>query len=77
MCSRTGAFDQLSIPGLTGEMVDTGDAPGLAQAVLRLLSDREQALRMGQAARQRVLDQFSCQEAEGIGRVYAQLFAKL
>ena len=78
VCSRTGAFDQLSIPGLTGEMVDTGDAPGLAQAVLRVLSDREQALRMGQAARQRVLDHFSLtQEAEGIGRVYAQLFAKL
>jgi mannosyltransferase len=78
VCSRTGAFDQLSIPGLTGEMVDTGDAPGLAQAVLRVLSDREQALRMGQAARQRVLAQFSlAQEAEGIGRVYAQLFAKL
>lgn len=76
VCSRTGAFDQLSIPGLTGEMVDTGDAPGLVQAVLRILSDREQALRMGQAARQRVLDQFSlAKEAEGIGRVYAQLFA--
>ena len=77
VCSRTGAFDQLSIPGLTGEMVDTGDAPGLAQAVLRVLSDREQALQMGRAARQRVLERFSlAREAEGIGRVYAQLLNK-
>ena len=76
VCSRTGAFDQLAIPGLTGDMVDTGDAPGLAQAVLKVLSDREQALRMGQAARQRVVEHFSlAKEAEGIGRVYAQLFA--
>jgi mannosyltransferase len=67
----------LSIPGLTGEMVDTGDARGLAQALERILSDREQARRMGKAARQRVLDQFSlAREAEGIGRVYAQLFAQ-
>jgi mannosyltransferase len=44
---------------------------------LQVLSDREQALRMGQAARQRVLAQFSlAQEAEGIGRVYAQLLAQ-
>jgi mannosyltransferase len=77
VCSRTGAFDQLSIPGLTGEMVDMGDAQGLAQAVLKVLADRENALRMGQAARQRVLAQFSlAKEAEGIGRVYAQLLAK-
>lgn len=76
VCSRTGAFDQLAIPGLTGEMVDTGDAPGLAQAVLKVLGDREQALRLGQAARQRVVEHFSlAKEAEGIGRVYAQLFA--
>ncbi len=76
VCSRTGAFDQLAIPGLTGDMVDTGDAPGLAQAVLKVLSDRDQALRMGQAARQRVVEHFSlAKEAEGIGRVYAQLFA--
>jgi mannosyltransferase len=76
VCSRTGAFDQLAIPGQTGEMVDTGDAPGLAQAVRKVLSDREQALRMGQAARQRVIEHFSlAKEAEGIGRVYAQLFA--
>ena len=55
---------------------DTGDAHGLAQAVFKVLNDRGQALRMGQAARQRVVEYFSFdKEAEGIGRVHAQLFA--
>jgi mannosyltransferase len=75
VCSRTGAFDQLALPGHTGEMVDTGDANGLALAVLKVLQDPEQAFQMGQAAQQRVAQRFSlAQEAAGIGRVYQQLF---
>jgi mannosyltransferase len=77
VCSRTGAFDQLAIPGETGEMVDTGDAPGLAQAVLSVMRDPQRAARMGEAARARVAEQFSlAREAEGIGRVYRALFEK-
>lgn len=77
VCSRTGAFDQLAIPGETGEMVDTGDAPGLAQAVLSVMRDPQRAARMGEAARARVAEQFSlAREAEGIGRVYRDLFDK-
>ena len=75
VCSRTGAFDQLAVPGETGELVDTGDAPGLAAAVRRVLADPQRALAMGEAARQRVTERFSlAQEAAGIGRVYQQLF---
>ena len=75
VCSRTGAFDQLAIPGETGEMVDTGDAPGLAQAVRRMLADPARAAHMGQAARERVQRLFSLdREAEAIGRVYQGLF---
>jgi hypothetical protein len=66
------------MPGVTGEMVDTGDAPGLAQAVLRVLADLPTSAAAW--ARRRVS---ACwrnflvgQEAEGIGRVYAQLFAQ-
>lgn len=77
VCSRTGAFDQLAIPGETGDMVDTGDAPGLAQAVLSVMRDPQRAARMGEAARARVAEQFSlAREAEGIGRVYRDLFDK-
>lgn len=75
VCSRTGAFDQLVRPGENGELVDTGDAEGLAQAVLRVMADPQRTLAMGEAARQRVQAHFSlAQEAAGIGRVYQQLF---
>jgi mannosyltransferase len=77
VCSRTGAFDQLALPGVTGEMVDTGDAAGLAQAVLSVLSNPERAASMGEAARARVSENFSlAREAEGIARVYKGLFQK-
>lgn len=75
VCSRTGAFDQLVLPGVTGELVDTGDALGLARAVRQVLADLPAAVRMGQAAHARVSQEFSlAREAEGIGRVYQQLF---
>jgi mannosyltransferase len=75
VCSRTGAFDQLVLPGVTGELVDTGDAPGLARAVRQVLADLPAAVQMGQAAHARVSQEFSlAKEAEGIGRVYQQLF---
>jgi mannosyltransferase len=77
VCSRTGAFDQLALPGVTGDMVDTGDAPGLAQAVLTVLSNPQRAVQMGEAARARVSELFSlAREAEGIARVYSGLFQK-
>lgn len=77
VCSRTGAFDQLAIPGETGEMVDTGDVEGLSRAVLSVMADPLQASRMGEAARAHVAAHFSlAREAEGIGRVYRGLFAK-
>lgn len=75
VCSRTGAFDQLALPGVTGEMVDTGDAQGLADAVLTVLHTPQHAAQMGEAARERVSANFSLdREAEGIGRVYTGLF---
>ncbi len=75
VCSRTGAFEQLVTPGVQGELVDTGDARGLAAAVRRVLADPERTLAMGEAARQRVTTEFSlAQEAAGIGGVYQQLF---
>jgi mannosyltransferase len=74
ICSRTGAFEELVVPGEHGWLTDTGDAKGLAQAILRIMQDPQQAPRMGEAARQRVSTRFSLErEAEGIGRVYRQL----
>jgi mannosyltransferase len=74
ICSRTGAFEDLVVPGEHGWLTDTGDARGLARALLRIMGDPRQAARMGEAARHRVSTQFSLdREAEGIGRVYRQL----
>jgi mannosyltransferase len=77
VCSRTGAFDQLAIPGLTGEMVETGDVDGLARAVISVMHDPQHAARLGEAALARVTEQFSlAKEAEGIARVYNSIFQK-
>ena len=75
VCSRTGAFEMLVQPGVNGELVEVGDARGLAAAVRSVLADPQRAVAMGQAARDRVMHEFSlAREAEGIGHVYQQLF---
>lgn len=77
VCSRTGAFDQLALPGVTGEMVNTSDIEGLVEAVVAVMRDPQRAVEMGQAARERVTALFSlAREAEGIARVYNSLFEK-
>jgi len=77
VCSRTGAFEELITPGQEGWLVPTGDAPALAEAVGRLMADPLATQAMGQQARDTVTRRFSLtQEAEGIGRVYRQLWAK-
>lgn len=77
VCSRTGAFDQLALPGVTGEMVNTSDIEGLVEAVVAVMRDPQRAVEMGQAARERVTALFSlAREADGIARVYNSLFEK-
>jgi mannosyltransferase len=75
ICSRTGAFEQLVQSGVNGELVPTGDVSSLVDAILRVMSDVEAAKKMGERAREVVVNQFSLQaEAAGIGRVYQSLF---
>lgn len=75
VCSRTGAFEQLVVPDVTGALVAPGDGPGLAQQLLRILGDPAHAQAMGAAARDRVSREFSLErEAQGIAAVYQQLF---
>jgi mannosyltransferase len=76
VCSRTGAFEELITPGQEGLLVPTGDAAALAHALDQLLTDPARARVQGQRARERVSQHFSLQaEADGIGRVYQQLWA--
>lgn len=75
VCSRTGAFDMLITPGVQGELVPTDDAPALASAVQKVLSDLPATVAMGRATRERVVEQFSlAAEAGGIAGVYSTLF---
>lgn len=72
VASRTGAFEYIVRPGETGELVPTGDAAALADAVRNLIGQGIDAIeRMGCAGRARVTAAFSIQkEAAGIHDVY-------
>jgi glycosyltransferase involved in cell wall biosynthesis len=48
--------------GETGVLVETGDREGLAVALAALLSDDERRARLGDAARERVLERFTLAE---------------
>jgi glycosyltransferase involved in cell wall biosynthesis len=53
---------QVMIPGETGVVVPPGDSRALAEAILQVSSNPEQAQVMGQAARQHVAAHFSAQK---------------
>ena len=54
--SRIGGIPEVVEDGVTGQLVEPGNAEELADAVCRLLEDRETATTMGAAGRRRVLD---------------------
>ena len=59
IATSSGGFAEAVQDGVTGHLVPPGDATGLAEAIWRLLSDRQMAERMGQAGRARALTHFS------------------
>jgi glycosyltransferase involved in cell wall biosynthesis len=50
---RVGGVPDVVEDGVSGMLVDPDDIEGIAAAVTRLLSDRDEAVRMGRAARER------------------------
>jgi len=58
VASNAGGLRESVVHGETGLIVPTGDAGGLASALIELLSDRGRATRMGREGRQRALDQY-------------------
>lgn len=60
--------------GVSGFLFSVGDRASLARYTHKLLNDRELARRMGQAAQNRMLEQFS---VETMLRRYAQLYREL
>jgi mannosyltransferase len=77
VASRTGAFEQIVLPGETGELVPTSDVGALVKALEPLMMDPERAVQMGKKGRLRVQEAFSVEkEAEGIDSVYEALWRK-
>lgn len=60
--TRSGAIPEFVPHGEAGILVEEGDVPGLASALLDLLEDEDLRRRMGAAGRARVLDRYDAGE---------------
>jgi len=59
VATRVGGVPELVVPGLTGWLVDPGDALGLGAALGQVLSDPDTRQAMGRAGRARARQEFS------------------
>jgi len=65
VASKTGPGPEIIEDGVSGLLCDPHDPHSIAQAVIRLLKDRDLASRLGLAARQRALREFSLDKLVG------------
>lgn len=74
VATRAGGIPEIVQDGITGLLVPSGDAPALAAAITRLLTERELARRLAAAAGEYVRREGTCQRmtAETL-RVYERL----
>ena len=75
VASRIAAVPELIEDGRNGRLVPPDDPQALAAALARLIADPATRLRLGRAARARVLERFG--SAAGIDRLAARLRAEL
>jgi glycosyltransferase involved in cell wall biosynthesis len=68
--SAVGGFDEIVADGVTGLKVPPSDPKALAEAVLRLLGDRELAGRLGAQARERALTMSWAEAALRVEAIY-------
>jgi glycosyltransferase involved in cell wall biosynthesis len=61
IATAVGGNDHLVVPGLTGLLVDAGSAEPMALQLIKMATQPELAQSMGQAGRQRALENFSLQ----------------
>ncbi len=59
VATAVGATPELIRDGVHGLLVPPNDAPALAAAIDRLLTDRDLACRLGEAARERAMKRYS------------------
>lgn len=71
LATRAGEFSNMIEDGVSGYVVDCDDVNALEHAAEKIISDPENALRMGRLARQRVENYFDVEnEARDIEEVY-------
>jgi glycosyltransferase involved in cell wall biosynthesis len=59
VATRVGGTPEAIVDGVTGLLVPPADSAALADAIVRLLHDRQLAAYLGRAARERIADHFS------------------
>jgi glycosyltransferase involved in cell wall biosynthesis len=61
VASRVGGIPEAVEDGVSGLLIAPGDSAAVASAICRILDDAALASRLGEAARQRVVDEFDAQ----------------
>jgi mannosyltransferase len=74
VATSVGAFPELIVPGVTGEIIPPGDVAAMASAIQGILDDPQRLQQMGKDARDHVGTHFSLTaEAAAINAVYRDL----
>jgi starch synthase len=77
VASRIGGIPEIVDDGVTGFLVDPGDATQLRERISQLLGDRALASHLGRAARERVLERYTWDAcAQRCLAAYEDLLAK-
>lgn len=75
--SNIGSVPTVIEDGVDGLLVPTGDIKKLAEAVIKVLKDKELAERLGKAARKKVVEKFSVESmVEGTIKVYEEVIRR-
>lgn len=77
VATRVGSVPEVVAHGVTGYLVDPGDAPQTAQAIVELLSNPERAIAMGRAGREHVLKHATIQRTvEGYQQLLLEIYER-
>jgi glycosyltransferase involved in cell wall biosynthesis len=74
VASNVGSIPDLVIDDINGYMVRPGDADGFAEAIMKIISNQEEAKRMGMAGYQMAKNNFS---TDALKSNYERLFIEL
>lgn len=73
ICSNVGAMSEVVVDGVTGYLVPPNDPAAIREKLSLLLADKSLARRLGEAARQRILERFTWDKvAQRCLEAYAQ-----